>query len=232
MYLELKKETIKMALKTPKGKFKSPFKGVVTPNSSLVQKSVSLKKAVVIDNNSEETRLNRGQKLLVNELDKQIRSYERLNIELIQAIKYLDDDNSEELKTEQLINKWRDISQSTMAYLLNSILNKIDKMGGYEEFRQKEIEREKTQLEYQLDDGIEESFGSILESDEFKMLSLEDQDEYKQEMETKLKEMEEFKQKQLEKFEKEMENVTNKQLDMKELSKRLNVEYDLVFPED
>ena len=62
--------------------------------------------------------------------------------------------------------------------------------------------------------------------------SLEDQDEYKQEMETKLKEMEEFKQKQLEKFEKEMENVTNKQLDMKELSKRLNVEYDLVFPED
>lgn len=149
--------------------------------------------------------------------------------ELREAIKILDN-YDKEIKTRELIDKWRSITQAAMSYILNMTLCKIDKIGGYEELRKKEAKQKKKQLEYMMDDSMQDEMETILESDEFQQLPVEDQEEYKQMMEDKLKDFEAYKQQEFKKLEEESNLNTNKELDMEELSTRLKVDYSLVFP--
>ncbi|CCH61468.1 hypothetical protein TBLA_0E04130 [Henningerozyma blattae CBS 6284] len=137
-----------------------------------------------------------------------------------------------ELKVKELITKWRDVCQAGMSYMYNSAAIKIDRMGGFEEFRRKELENEKRRLEYQMDDSLQLEVDSILESEEFNNLTIDDQEEYKTQMNEKLEEMEKMKNSKLEALEAEMESSRNQTFTMQELAKRLKVDYKFIFLEE
>ncbi|CCD25029.1 Mei5p NDAI_0E02120 [Naumovozyma dairenensis CBS 421] len=256
--------TTKKENKTLSSKFKSPFKSPKLDDATLINistlstpiRSCSTPKATtttttttttahpmiykkITKTDQEEIILKKKNMLLHNELVNQIKSYERENNELKRMQKFITNDYSRgggEGSTQQLIKKWRSISQMTMSYLLNSISCKIDKMGGYEEFIRKEFNMEKQKLEYHLDDGIRESYEEVMESEEFQNLNKDEQLEYQEQMENKLVELENFKTKQLERLENEFQSIIKNDsqggLDMKQLAKRLKVDYSLVFPSE
>ena len=170
------------------------------------------------------------QRLLYNELTTEIKQYKKEISNITDAIKILNK-YEKELKTEELITKWRGVCQKAMSYLFNSILFKIDKMGGYEEFIKKEIEAEKARIEYQLDDSIGEEISDFLESDEFQNMPLDDQEECKMQLEEKREEMEKVKQKSLNRLDEKLEQCQGQEMTMQELANRLKVEYELVFQE-
>lgn len=151
--------------------------------------------------------------------------------ELREAVKILTNYDKEK-RTKKLIDKWRCISQAAMSYILNMTLCKIDKIGGYEELRKKELQVQRKRLEYMMDDSMQDEMDNILDSDEFNQLPVDDQEEYKRMMEEKLKDFENHKQKELNKLEEEMTKTSNKEMDMVELTKRLKVSYSLVFPSE
>ncbi|AQZ18426.1 MEI5 (YPL121C) [Zygosaccharomyces parabailii] len=178
----------------------------------------------------EERKLANRLKLLNNELKKQVDSYKKTNNQLGQAIKILRK-YDQETKILLLIDKWRSISQGGMSYMLNSTLLKIDRMGGYEELRRKELEAEKRKIEYQVDDRLQDEMDNVLESEEFKALPDEDQEEYKARMQNRIDEMTIWKEKELLKLDEKLKSNSEKEMTMRELSQRLKVDYDLVFAE-
>ncbi|AQZ12077.1 MEI5 (YPL121C) [Zygosaccharomyces parabailii] len=178
----------------------------------------------------EERKLANKLKLLNNELKKQVDSYKKTNNQLGQAIKILRK-FEQETKILLLIDKWRSISQGGMSYMLNSTLLKIDRMGGYEELRRKELEAEKRKIEYQVDDRLQDEMDNVLESEEFKALPDEDQEEYKARMQNRIDEMTIWKEKELSKLDENLKSNSENEMTMRELSQRLKVDYDLVFPE-
>ncbi|SCU85112.1 LAMI_0C10176g1_1 [Lachancea mirantina] len=136
-----------------------------------------------------------------------------------------------ETEVENLAFKWRRICQAGMAYMLNSTLIKIDKMGGYEELVRREIEAEKRKIEYQFSDNLEQDIENLLESEEFKMLSTDEQQEYRDKMDAKRQEVEDLQQKELQKLEEKLGKTRETQMTMQELARRLNVDYKMVFEE-
>ncbi|EDO15526.1 hypothetical protein Kpol_479p14 [Vanderwaltozyma polyspora DSM 70294] len=167
-------------------------------------------------------------RILNNELSKELAEVSKKIDQLKQSIKILNR-YEEQDKNLKLIEKWRGVSKAGMSYIFNSLRFRIDKMGGYEEFRRKEIEAEKRKIEYQFDDGLQNEIDNILDSEEFKALPIDDQIEYKEKMDEKIQQAEEYKLKQFEKFDKELANASNKELTMEELADRLKVEYKLIF---
>ncbi|GAV55153.1 hypothetical protein ZYGR_0AS04770 [Zygosaccharomyces rouxii] len=196
-----------------------------TPNT-LVKTSVNKAEKGSI----EDRKLANELKLLNNEYARQIHSYKMENNQIEQATKVLKN-YEQELKVMKLIDKWRSISQGGMSYLLNSTMLKINRIGGYEELKRKEMEAEKRKIEYQMDNSLQDEMDNVLESEEFQMLPEEDQEEYKKRMEDKMEEMEVWKERKLSKLEEQVKLSANQEMTMQELAERLKVDYKLVFSE-
>lgn len=179
----------------------------------------------------EDRKLAAKSRLLNDELTRQIANYRKSNFQLQQAIKILSN-YEKEIKVLKLIQKWRVVSQAGMSFLLNSTLLKISKLGGYEKLIRKELEAKKRQIEYQMDDSMQDQMDEVLESEDFKLLPEEDQQEYKDRMADKIQEAQLWKEKEFTKLEEELQNCADKEMTMEELSKRLKVEYALVFPNE
>lgn len=214
----------------------SKTRGFVPPirsNQNVPLTPCTLTKAPVSKVNKvsiEDRKLSNEMKLLNNELARQQNAYKRDANQLEQAISILKK-YDQETNTLHLIDKWRGVSQGGMSYMLNSILVKIDKIGGYEELRRKELEAEKRKIDYQMDDRLQDEMDNVLESEEFLALPDGDQEEYKKSMQEKIEEMEAWKERELSKLDTEMKSSGNQEMTMKELSQRLKVDYNLVFPE-
>ncbi|AMD19614.1 HCL537Wp [Eremothecium sinecaudum] len=162
-------------------------------------------------------------------LDIQIREYNKKETTLKRANKILST-YEQEVKINELIEKWRRVCQCAMAYLFNSTMLKINKMGGYHVFRKKEIEKMKRQLEYQSNDGIQDQIDELLESDEFLKLCQEEQDGVRERVEEKLHEAEKLKEKEMAKIHAQLEDMNEEEFTMQELAARIKVEYHLVYP--
>lgn len=168
-----------------------------------------------------------GDKYLVNEYRRAIRRHEEEIRDIKQAIKILDEEKLEKL--ENLVEKWRLVSQKTISYLHFSTLQKIDKMGGFDRYRERELDQQRKQIEDEVF-RYEEEMESFLESSEFQMLNEDDKVEYKAQVEAKMEELEKIKEEKLSKVEAEFE-VKDSTFTMKELAKLLKVDYSLIFPD-
>lgn len=204
---------------------KSPLSSERTPQVQ-VRKSVFKKSTV----SNEDRKLVAENRLLCDELNKQIGFYKKDNYQLKQAIKILKYYDEEE-KVLLLIEKWRTICQAGMSFIMNSTLIKIARTGGYEELLRKEFEAAKRKLEYQVDDSFQNEMDELLESEEFQRLPEEVQQEYKDKAEEKIREAEVWKEKEFAKLENALKDKQSQEMTMKELSNRLKVEFELVFPE-
>lgn len=210
--------------------FKSPFRSPFNGTTKKVQKkSINRKYSGESNNTLEDIQLSKSLKLLYNELTRQIRSYEKENANLKDAIKIATSYNKE-LETIQLCEKWRNICQGATSYLYNSTLFKIDKLGGYEEFIRKEVESEKKQMEYQLEDNLQVEIDNFLDSEEFQALSEDEQDEFKRKIKEQTEEVAKQKEKVLESLERKILGASGKEMTMKELALRLKIDYDFIFP--
>ncbi|AET41579.1 Mei5p Ecym_8301 [Eremothecium cymbalariae DBVPG len=168
-------------------------------------------------------------KQLESRIDSELREYNKKETLLKRAVKVASTYDQEE-NTRDLIVKWRGVCQGAMAYILNSTILKINKMGGYKEFKQKEVEKLKKQIEYQADDGIEEQINMVLESEDFLMLPSEEQQEIREQMEEKRLEAEKEKEKALARLEVQFGDNEQDEMTLQELAQRLKVEYNLVYP--
>lgn len=164
-----------------------------------------------------------------NEIDRDIRELAKKEVLLKRAVKVLET-YSKEVKTLELIEKWRAICQCGMSYLHNSILMKIDRMGGYQEYRKKEMDAAKRQLEYYYDDGIQQQMEDILESPDFFHLPEEEKNEIRDRIDEKVKEAEEEKQKQLKKIESNFQAHDANEMTLEELASKIKVDFSMVYP--
>lgn len=178
----------------------------------------------------EDQRLKNQTRLLYSELSKQKSSYRRHIDQITQALKILEA-NQDEIRVLALIEKWRGIAQAGMSYMLNSTLIKITKMGGYEELLRKEFEAERRKLEYQINDGLMDDMEQIIESEEFQALSEDMQQEYKDQMNERMLEIQSKKDKEIAKLEDKMKENAGQELTMQELAKRIKMDFTLIFPE-
>ncbi|KAL3232225.1 Meiosis protein 5 [Nakaseomyces bracarensis] len=168
-----------------------------------------------------------GSKYLLQEVRREIRSQEGEIRELKQAIRIIEENKL--AKLQSLVQKWRTVSQKTMSYLHYSTLQKIEKMGGFERYREIEMEQKKRDVEVEVL-RYEEEMESFLESNDFSTLNEEDQIEYREQVESKMEELENMKEKKLLQIDTEFEDKTTS-FTMKELAQILKVQYNLVFPE-
>lgn len=76
---------------------------------------------------------------------------------------------------------------------------------------------------------FEEEMGSFLESDEFERLSEEQQEEYKDQINSRRYDLEKLKLQKTKEIEKEYENVDDV-FTLQELTKLLKIDYKLIFP--
>ncbi|KAL6944996.1 hypothetical protein ACO0QE_002439 [Hanseniaspora vineae] len=147
---------------------------------------------------------------------------------LTQAIKVLKDIHKEK-ETETCIEKWRDVSIKEMNYILNMTLLKINKMGGYEEFVRKEVEAEKDGLRYNGGTEFEEQMEEYFDSEEFQNLEPDEQERIKKEGADQIEAINGKMEKELEKLDAKIDEATNKDFEMQNLCKKLQVDYHLVF---
>ncbi|CAI4053190.1 Mei5p SKDI_16G1540 [Saccharomyces kudriavzevii IFO 1802] len=163
------------------------------------------------------------------ELTKQLALLRQENNHLQQACKILGEDKITENKKS--VDKWRTICEMELSFILNSTLIKINRMGGYKDFLEKEMEAKKRRLEYQIDSGIEDQIYEVKESEDFKQLSEVEQQEWEGQMNEKLKELEKNKVMELEKLNKVLLDSEGKEFGMAELCTRLKLDYNLIFPQ-
>ncbi|CCE61188.1 hypothetical protein TPHA_0A01030 [Tetrapisispora phaffii CBS 4417] len=147
---------------------------------------------------------------------------------LKQAIKIVDK-YDEEKKTFDLIDKWRDISQKGLSYMMNSTLLKIDRVGGYMELRKKELEAEKRQIEYQLENDLDGEYENMIETEEFQMLPEDVKSEYAKKFEHEKEKVNSWKEKKFSELDSKLDSISNESFTMEELCKRLKVDFSLVF---
>ncbi|QHS76615.1 Mei5p [Saccharomyces paradoxus] len=163
------------------------------------------------------------------ELTKQLTILRQENNHLQQACKILSENKITE--NRKSIEKWRTICEMELSFILNSTLIKINRMGGYKDFLEKEMEAKKRRLEYQIDSGMEDQIYDIKESEEFKQLSKVEQQEWESQMNEQLKELEKNKIAELEKLNKVLLDCEGKEFGMAELCIRLKLDYNLIFPQ-
>lgn len=169
-------------------------------------------------------------KALEDDLNHKIRLLSKKKRILEKALKIIKK-YEQEKKTLCLIDKWRGISQSGLSYMTNAMMIKINKMGGYKAFRISEIESKKEQIEYQINMTVKDEVNAILESSEFETLSEDIQEEIKNRMDEKMDEMEKQKEREFEKLDNELRNCDSEDMSIGDLAKRLNINYELVFPQ-
>lgn len=165
---------------------------------------------------------------LETSLDKKLRELNKRELSLKKANGILSA-YCVETKTLELVTKWRVVCQCSMAYMLNAVKLKIDRMGGYQEFKRKEVESKKKRIDYQYDDSLQNQICEVLESPDYFHLPEEDKIEIKARIDEKIEEIESVKQKELLKLELEVEEAENKEFTMQDLATRLKVDHSLVF---
>lgn len=137
----------------------------------------------------------------------------------------------------ELINKWRDAAQRASNYLLNAYIEKINKSGGKKEYERREREKLKDNLEFSLDTSLQERISEITGSEEYDALPEIEQERILQELEEEADKSMRQLQKDIESKDKDddandnNEDNNNDEATMKDLYKRLNLDYKLVFPE-
>lgn len=162
----------------------------------------------------------------MSEYRRKIRDEEKDIRELKQAIKIIEEKKLEHLMS--LIEKWREVSQKTLSYMQYSTVLKIDKMGGFKKYMERELENKLLEIEDEYT-RFEEEMGSFLESDEFERLSEEQQEEYKDQINSRRYDLEKLKLQKAKEIEKEYENVDDV-FTLQELTKLLKIDYKLIFP--
>ena len=167
--------------------------------------------------------------ILNRELTKQLTILRQENNHLQQACKILSENKIKE--NRKSIEKWRTICKMELSFILNSTLIKINRMGGYKDFLEKEMEAKRRRLEYQIDSGMEDQIYEIKESEDFKQLSEIEQQEWESQMNEQLKELEKNKVVELEKLNKVLLDSEGKEFGMFELCTRLKLDYNLMFPQ-
>ncbi|SCW03422.1 LAFE_0G10066g1_1 [Lachancea fermentati] len=205
-----------------------PFKAPLRSSNPASFISIADKQNVAADNlksSKQDGQLRKKTLAIDNDLRALHKEIDSLKSALDILAKY--DKEKEVLK---LIDKWRGVCQAGMSYMFNSTMIKIGKMGGYEELRRREIEAEKRKIEYQCADGIQDEIDGILESDQFKVLSPGEQAEIKDRLNERLVETQKWQEKQLELLEQKLLGSSNREMTMEELSKRLKIDYSMVFP--
>lgn len=230
----MKKDTLPKESSTMKTHFRSPLncmahkaaeneiKDVCKPRGSMVSKPVSERKVdqtLIIE-----------ERIVNSETNKMLTKYKKNIGQLKSANRILKRRiNGEEKDISELIDKWRQICQGAMSYLLNSTLFKVDRMGGFEELVRREIEAEKATIEDQVDSELQGEIEDIEDSEEFRDLPEDSKAEYKQMIEEKTTEMEVWKQKRFSALDEKLKKLAGQEMDMEELSRRLKVDYSLVF---
>ncbi|QLL30904.1 hypothetical protein HG536_0A07190 [Torulaspora globosa] len=218
---------------SPAGVAEKPYKnkaGDRAACASTSRRSGPRKTVQKRDVSVEDRKLATQTRLLFNELSRQKASYKKHIDQLKQAIKILESFETEE-RILDLISKWRGVSQAGMSYMLNSTLLKIDKMGGYEELLRRECEAEKRKIEYQFSDNLQEDMEAVFESEDFQALSEEMQQEYREQMMEQVKEAQIRKEKEFAEIELKMKQSAGQEMSMQELSKRMKLEYSMIFPD-
>ncbi|CCE89896.1 Mei5p TDEL_0A05640 [Torulaspora delbrueckii] len=178
----------------------------------------------------EDHKLNTQTRLLYNELSKQKNLYKKHIDNLAQAIKIIKA-GEKESRVLELIEKWRGVAQAGMSFMLNSAMLKITKLGGYEELLKKELEAERRKLDYQINDNLQDDMEQVFESEEFLALPEEMQQEYRDQMNEQLREVQNRKDKEIAKLEAKMKESAGQEMTMQELSRRIKMDYMLIFPE-
>ncbi|CUS20461.1 LAQU0S01e07096g1_1 [Lachancea quebecensis] len=209
----------KMSLEIQRKPFKTPFL------SSAKREGGSGSKAYRCKEISYSNRQVSKEERILNEQIKKIR---RDNTTLQNSLKILRK-YERELEVLELIVKWRSICQAGMAYLMNSTLLKVNKMGGYEELIRKEVEAEKRRLEYQFAGRLQDEVDGVLDSEEFKALPESEQQWLRKDLQQKVDSNEKLQQNEIKKLDSKLNDSTNKQMTMQELANRLKVDYVLIF---
>lgn len=130
-------------------------------------------------------------------------------------------------KTSELIEKWRIAAGRASNYLLNAAVDKVNKIGGKQEFVRKEREKMKESLEYSIDNSFQDRIYDISHSEEFQELPETEQDRIldglEKEQEKALSEAERT-------FMENEDDEVDEEFTMKDLYKRLKLDYKLVYP--
>ncbi|ODQ63145.1 hypothetical protein NADFUDRAFT_44427 [Nadsonia fulvescens var. elongata DSM 6958] len=174
-----------------------------------------------------------------SQLDAQLRQWKRLVQLSTQAYKYELKNEDDQLK--ELILKWRDAAQQAANYLLNQASERINRMGGFDEYqrRQKDRAARQSDTSYDFDSSFTDtSFmgdGSIIDIEELSPDQREAYDQMKAEREQQISEEIERRQKEAE-IAKDKHCESPDEEDLKEISmgymlKQLNVDPLLLFPE-
>lgn len=137
-------------------------------------------------------------------------------------------DKNDDSEVNALINKWRAATQKASNYLLNEAIIKINKCGGFKEFSKNENEKLKESLEYSIDSSFQERINEIVDSNEYNLLD-------ESEKENILKDLEKQQEMAIEEMEKSIridDDEINDEFTMKDLYKRLKLNYKLVYPDE
>lgn len=132
---------------------------------------------------------------------------------------------------EELIDKWRDAAQRASNYLLNAAIEKINKSGGKREFERREKEKLKSSLEFSLDNSFQERIAEITNSEEFEAQSEEDKERILQDLEEEADKSMRQLEKDIDANDDNDEDNDADEFTMKDLYKKLKLDYKLVYPE-
>lgn len=157
-------------------------------------------------------------------------------INLMRKIKQYRDSNESE-RLNELINKWRDIAEKASNYLYNQAKLKIDRMGGMEEFRNRQKKAKMSKMKFEFDQSVLYRIEEYMDTDEYKNLDVYQ----KKEVLSRKKELEEMSEKieNGELLSDSNENQTGhvdtdcvdeeNEFTMKELYKQMGLDYNLVY---
>ncbi|CCH43850.1 Laminin subunit beta-2 [Wickerhamomyces ciferrii] len=165
-----------------------------------------------------------------SKLDYELRQA-RKKVETLKRAKVILSKNDTD-KNQKLIDKWRDAAQRASNYLLNAAIEKINKAGGKKEYEKRERERNNERLEYSLDNSFQDRISDITNSEEYDALPEKEKERILEELENEAeKSMREFEN-EIQEKEKEYEDQDDDEFTMKDLYKKLNLDYDLVYSGD
>lgn len=158
-------------------------------------------------------------------LDSRIRK-ERAKVETLKRAKTILLKNDSQNNAE-LVLKWRDAAQKASNYLYNAALEKVEKAGGKKEFVRREKERLKDNMEYSMDSSFQDRIGEVTQSEEYEQLPEGEKERILQQLD----EEQEAAMKELEKsFINEDDDAhEDEEFSMRDLYKRLKMDYQLVF---
>jgi hypothetical protein len=143
-------------------------------------------------------------------LDRDILKWRRLLDQARQAEKYQAKKKDDE-KLQEVTEKWREIAQKAANELFELATEKIDRLGGFEEFVQRQKEREEAVKKNNILDG-ELDYEALTEEEKERF------DEMKEEYEEEIKQYEEPKE------------ILPTEFTLEYMLKSLNVNYKLIFP--